>query len=485
MLTLPKSVLTIIIKQSVCQQMGVNTVNVVQSIKTQEKLGTRRLLSLTPQLRQSLAVLSMTPDELYEYLLQLAEKNPIISFEAIAGAQRRRYAGCCDRWGEARDLDTYPAPGAEDERGDIRLEVKMSALPEPMKRTVCGLLTELDDNGYLPGDTAAFLRSRGASEAQAREAIELLRSFCPPGAGAFSLEECLRLQIDGGDKVRRDAVRLLTGDLGKLAKGGLSAAAGAASLSVGEAAEAFSYIKTLDPKPMRSAPAGAVSYAVPDIVIRKGQDGFRVELNQITGSDIAFEPSVMALCDETEDGAAEYIAQKLSEARHLRRCVSEREKTLLNCTRRLIEAQRGFFCAGPSFIRPFSRKDLAATLGISGSTVCRVFKDAVIDTDFGVYPAAYFFPQPLGAEGDAVREDALTAIRLLVSQEEASAPLSDRELAQSLSERGVRLSRRGVAKYRERLGIPPSYLRRSDVYQESDRNSRQNKKERAAYEQDT
>jgi RNA polymerase sigma-54 factor len=83
-------------------------------------------------------------------------------------------------------------------------------------------------------------------------------------------------------------------------------------------------------------------------------------------------------------------------------------------------------------------------------------------THRGVFEFRYFFSSHVAAsDGTEMSSTAIRAkIRKLVAQEEPDKPFSDSRIADILSQEGVQVARRTVAKYREALGIPPSSERK-------------------------
>jgi RNA polymerase sigma-54 factor len=96
-----------------------------------------------------------------------------------------------------------------------------------------------------------------------------------------------------------------------------------------------------------------------------------------------------------------------------------------------------------------TRARVAAELGMHESTVSRATASKyVMLPDGKVIPFSNFFVANLSIK-DVIKE--------LIANEVT--PLTDQELADILTGKGIQVARRTVAKYREQLGILPSSLR--------------------------
>lgn len=155
---------------------------------------------------------------------------------------------------------------------------------------------------------------------------------------------------------------------------------------------------------------------------------------------------------ETKD----YVTTKVKQAEWVMQCVSQRNVTLMNVSKCIVDVQERFFTYGPGYLRPLKLADVAEMVGIHESTVSRAVKDKYLQCSWGIFPMNYFF---IGAISKAGNENAATAdtaknlLKEIITDENHEKPYSDRILSEKLAERGVKISRRTVAKYREAMGI--------------------------------
>lgn len=419
---------------------------------------------LSPRMMQSLKVLQMPSTELYEYLVKEIEGNPVIAFDSLDIAEKSRRGG-------KRETDTFdPAaiPGgvAEDNSPQLSLKLQLAMLkPDSGVELLCRqLIGMLDENGYLDrADLELHAMAGSFSRMELNEATRLLQSLEPAGVGAFSLRECILLQLERKELSGSDAWIIARDHLDLLAKNQLPQIARKSGIPLHRVVNAKALIRTLNPRPLVSEAASrTVEYVTPDMRIFKSGMGFSVELNQLSADNIVIDDTYSRIYNETDNETVrKYLEENLRKARWLRGSLRQRCETLMNCATALLKNQRSFFEYGPPALKPYSRRDMAEELLLSESTISRAFKNKFVECDWGMFAADYFFPKPSSDDqSDITRIDLEILIQEIIDSEDSSKPLSDEQVAEQLSERGVTISRRTVAKYRDELGIPPSSRRK-------------------------
>ena len=160
--------------------------------------------------------------------------------------------------------------------------------------------------------------------------------------------------------------------------------------------------------------------------------------------------------------ATNYIKDNLQQARWFIKSIENRNSTIVNVAHAIIERQLAFLQYGDEAMKPMILRDLAEQLGLHESTISRVTTRKYMHTPRGVYEFKYFFSSHVNT--DTGGECSATAIRAmikkLIAEEEPNKPLSDNKLTNLLKERGIKVARRTVAKYREALSIPSSHERK-------------------------
>lgn len=161
--------------------------------------------------------------------------------------------------------------------------------------------------------------------------------------------------------------------------------------------------------------------------------------------------------------AAQFLRQKIESAREFINAIQQREHTLLTTMQAIIDLQRPFFLEGDeSLLRPLILKDVAEVTGFDISTVSRATIGKYVQTNYGIFPLRYFFGDAITKNEDeevSVKE-LHRLIKELVDHEDKAAPFTDEQLVLALAERGFKVARRTVAKYRDQLHIPTARMRR-------------------------
>jgi RNA polymerase sigma-54 factor len=232
--------------------------------------------------------------------------------------------------------------------------------------------------------------------------------------------------------------------------------------------EMITEIRNLNPKPGLAFGSTTVQPIVPDVYVRPGPDGgFIVELNSDTLPKILVNQRYHAELSRSAkaDSAKTYLAEHLQSATWLMRALDQRAKTILKVAREIVKQQDGFFVHGVQHLRPLNLKTIADAISMHESTVSRVTANKYVATNRGIFELKYFFTSSIASSdgGDAHSAEAVRdRIRQLIDAESASAVLSDDTIVERLSEAGIDIARRTVAKYREAMRIPSSVQRRRD-----------------------
>jgi RNA polymerase sigma-54 factor len=372
---------------------------------------------------------------------------------------------------EARRQHRFDSLVAPTGLQDLLLEQFRQGAPadEAFRRLGEEIIGSIDAAGYLrthPADIAI------TCEAEMEEVLRVLRfvqQLDPPGVGARDLRECLLLQLER--QGRRDGFeyQLVSRHLEELGRNQIPRVARRLRVSPGRVYEALREIRRLAPYPGHriETPEAPSTFVVPEVTISRGDHGeWLVESNRESRPRLRLSPCYLRLLrdPDTTPEARSYIRQKLAESKLLLRALDSRESTIARISRVLLRLQPGFFASGPNSLQPLTLTRVATELGLHETTISRAIANKYVRTPHGLFPFKHFFSSGggLSEAGDRVSE-AMVKQKLLeiVRAEDASRPLSDSQIAQSLAAADIRLARRTVAKYREELNIPPSHLRRT------------------------
>jgi RNA polymerase sigma-54 factor len=223
---------------------------------------------------------------------------------------------------------------------------------------------------------------------------------------------------------------------------------------------AIALVRSCHPRPGSLISTAATEYIVPDVFVRRTEKGWAVELNPGTLPRVRVNDSYAGMLGR--GGSFSTLRAQLQEARWLLKSLEIRNDTLLKVARAIVERQTDFLSEGEESMRPMILKDIAQAIEMHESTISRVTSGKYLHTPRGVFELRYFFSSQVdGGDGQGTSSTAIRAkIRKLIREEDTARPLSDNRLAELLSEQGIPVARRTVAKYREALGIESSAERK-------------------------
>ncbi len=340
---------------------------------------------------------------------------------------------------------------------DIAAEVELAAM------AVIGLL---DDDGFFVGDCSEIASITGLDTETAEEGLRVVQQLDPPGVGARNVREALRIQADviGVATPLLDAI--IEAHLDDVASSHFKRIARALKADEDAVREAVESLKSLNPRPAGAYSSGqAPSYVVPDVTLRRFGDEWLIIPNNEAIPTLRINPAYRAMLragSSADDQTRRYLKDRVKQAEMFMRNVDRRRDTVSRIAEIVLEVQREFFEDGQGDLRPLRLEDVAAEIGVHLSTVSRGVTGKYMDTPYGLFELRHFFS---GGYRTATGVDVASTtvkrrIRDLVETEEPGKPLSDQRIADVLAEDGVDVARRTVAKYREELGIEPSWARK-------------------------
>ena len=203
---------------------------------------------------------------------------------------------------------------------------------------------------------------------------------------------------------------------------------------------------------------------MPDVIVEKVDDQYVVMGNDSIMPQLTISPFYQKILksDSTDEQLSAFIKNKIEKAYWLIRSIEQRRLTLYKVSQQIVDIQKPFLDFGIKKLKPLTLKEVASNVGVHESTVSRATANKYIQTPRGLFPLKFFFSSGLTGTGgaDYSSHSIKTYIRELVEAEDQNKPFSDQLLAEMLQGRGINISRRTVAKYREEISIPASYKRR-------------------------
>ncbi|HXI82618.1 MAG TPA: RNA polymerase factor sigma-54 [Verrucomicrobiae bacterium] len=344
-------------------------------------------------------------------------------------------------------------------------QLNFAALTEDRRKVAELIVGSINDDGYLLTPIEELAVSSGIPLDHLQEALELVQTFHPVGVGARNLKECLLIQLDRLGKSESIEAVLVNQHLDDLGRKRFPEIARAMNLSVEQIQQLANFISTLEPKPGRMFTTEQQQYVAADVVVQKIGDDYVVLLNdeQIPHLRISNTYKELMASDEKSNDAKDYIRDKIRAGKFLIKSIHQRQQTIYNIAKVIVERQREFLENGISCLKPLTMAQVAEVVGVHETTVSRAVANKYMQTPQGLFEMKYFFtPGFETAGGGAMSNTSVKEqISKLIEREDPLKPLSDQEIVAILKEQGIPIARRTVAKYRNELNILPSNLRKT------------------------
>ena len=459
---------------------------------TQEQ--TQKLM-MTPELRLAIKILQLSTVELVEYIEQELVENPILEVveetgegEGQADAEEQPSS---EREAEKFDIDwehyfddmdrTRSGAGEYSVQDNVRYESFVAQVPtlqdhllfqlslakvnEKEKSVGEFFIGNIDDNGYLHCSTDEAAIHCGVAFNDAARVLYTIQGFDPLGVAARDLKECLLIQYNQQGLQNELLRNIIEGYLGEIADGKIMKVAKKLGVSLKQIQTAVDQLKLFDPKPGRNfSPSDNTRYIVPDVVVERISGEYIILVNDVFGPRITINSVYRDLMKgrTTDQEGQKYLETKLNSAVWLLRSIEQRRETLYKVARSIVDFQREFLDKGVKFLKPMNLKHVAEELGIHESTVSRATANKFMQTPRGVLQMKFFFSSGVtNAQGESTSAEAVKKIMSeMVTAEDSEKPLSDQQIVELLKIRGIDISRRTVAKYRDEMGVLPSSRRR-------------------------
>ncbi|WNN44796.1 RNA polymerase factor sigma-54 [Winslowiella toletana] len=467
-------------------------------------------LAMTPQLQQAIRLLQLSTLELQQEIQLALESNPLLeqtdiheeidareyqenenealdTREALEQKDMPEELPLDATWDEIYtagtpsgtgtdyhddELPVYQGETTQSLQDYLMWQVELTPFTDTDRAIATSIVDAIDDMGYLTVPLADIHDSMGNDDLAMDEVeavLKRIQRFDPIGVGARDLRDCLLVQLSQYQAETpwlKEARLIVSEHLDLLANHDFRSLMRVTRLKEEVLKGAMLLIQSLDPRPGQSINTSEPEYVIPDVLVRKIGSRWAVELNAESVPRLKINQHYASLGGSTRnDSDNQFIRSNLQEAKWLIKSLESRNDTLLKVTRCIVEQQQAFFEQGEEFMRPMVLADIASAVDMHESTISRVTTQKYLHSPRGIFELKYFFSSHVNTEGGG--EASSTAIRALVkkliSAENPAKPLSDSKLTTMLSDQGIMVARRTVAKYRESLSIPPSNQRKQLV----------------------
>lgn len=344
-------------------------------------------------------------------------------------------------------------------------QAELSDVSPAEREALLYLIGSLDDNGYLTETVSNIALTTRLPLGVVQRAHGLLKRFDPPGIGTKDLQDCLATQLELRGRGDSLAVRILRDHFKLLVRRRVPDLKRKTGASTEDIQNAIEEIGTLEPAPGKRFSADSNTVIEPDVTVYKDEyDSWQVVLNNdyIPRLRISSEYKEMLAKGTLSKQEKEFILDRMRSGKFIINSIEQRQQTIERITRQILEDQSEFFEEGVSKLRPLTMNTIAQAVGVHETTVSRAIANKYIRTPHGVFAFKYFFtPGFTSGSGESVSNQTIKEqIAHLVSEENPAKPYSDQSIVNLLGDKGIKIARRTVAKYREELGILPTNLRR-------------------------
>jgi len=398
--------------------------------------------------------------------------NPFDEFDVASFFNQYLGTGGTETKGEHEEVErpSYEKflSSTQDLSDHLAWQLGASPVPDRQRQLAEAIIGNLDENGYLTATVEEIAQMENAQVPEVEEALALVQEFDPSGVGARSLSECLERQLavldPDSSPPTQLAIAIVREHLKLVQNNQFKEIAKAVGQPLEQVKLAVDVIKKLDPRPGLRYNKTEPRVVEPDVFFRKVGEEWQVFLNDDDMPQLRLSPTYRRLLarDAADRDVRNYVKERFTAAVQLLKNIEQRKHTILRVCQLILRRQRDFFEHGMDHLKPMMIKEVAEEVGVHPSTVSRAVANKYSHSPQGVYELRFFFSESVnGPQGAGVSLLTLKRrVKKMIEEEDATHPLTDEQIAKKLSEEGIEVTRRTVAKYREDLRIPSTHQRR-------------------------
>jgi len=461
-----------------------------------QSLSQQQNFKMSPQMLQSIKLMELPITELRERIEEELERNPALEliedksviplnetnvnrsdrydfFETTSDPGRRGQQASDEHQKFIEGALTRPETLQE----HLLRQLQLEPVENDLRMLAETLIQNLDDDGFHKEKPETLFTN--TNETIMKKAIKLVQNLDPAGCCASDYRESLTAQLTMSPNRNSSPIRFcaeenntseisliekILDNLELLDRGKYSSLAKMIDLDEEDTELICEYIKTFSPFPGRAFASSLEQgrYVVPDIKVVRDGDEFTINLNDEAFPVLGINSNFEKFSDSADKAAREFAKENIKEARLFIGHLSQRSQTLIRVANAILEFQRSFFINGPKYLAPLTLGDIAKELKIHETTVSRTANGKYMQTEWGIYEIRYFFTNSISGTGSGgsrfSKESVKEIIKEIINAENRL--LSDQDISELLSQKGIALARRTVAKYRNELDMGSSYNRR-------------------------
>lgn len=485
--------------------------NINQNLDIKNTLQTT--VFITPQMKQSLAILQMPIVELEQELSNILEENPILEVaedggsddfdslddfdnsensiednedtqdneknldnlvEKVTGDDWEEYIGyeklddiSYKSTNDENNFDLEQVIGAKESLYEhLMYQLNVNIVDKEERRIGEYIIGNLSEDGYFRIDEDTACDELNVDKELFEKVLDIIKTFTPSGIASSSLTECIITQIKdmGCEKVYIDLVEeLLSGYSAELAAFKYDDILKGMSIERDTFDYLLELIKKTDPRPGLNFSGSDTKFVTPDVFIVPNEENFDIIVNEKGIPNIRLNNYYIKMLQGSnlDSEAKSYIKDKVKNAVWVIESLQKRQKAIYKVVKAIAEFQGDFLQRGISMLKPLKLKDIAEATGLHESTVSRVTSGKYAMTKHGLIELKSFFSKSLESQdGDMSIGVIKQKIKELIDEEDKIVCLSDQRIVELMEEKGIKIARRTVAKYRDEMNIPTMSQRR-------------------------
>ena len=459
----------------------------MKEISPQLHLRMEQKLTMSPYLHQMMEILQLQVLDLEQRINEELQTNPLLEVDDSEDDREKQIDEEDDKYDElakifedSSDIGRYNYSARKNNDSKSSFIEGVLSRPESLQEHLIWQLrlnvlnerdfeigeritSNIDEKGYLKSSIEEIAAGMNMSTEEVEKVLKIIQTFEPYGVGARNLQECLLIQLRFSPDKEIWAEKIVNNYFDLLYKHKVKDVAYKLNVDIITVEKTISFIQTLDPNPGLTYYNKVTEYVTPDVHIEKtNNDDFAIIINDEWVPRLHIQRSYknMIRNKNVDKKVKKYLKEKVKYALLFIKSIEQRKTTLYRVSEAILKFQRQFFLEGTEYIAPLRLKDIADYVGVHESTISRVTSNKYIQTPFGIYKMKYFFSKKMKTEteGDISTRRIMNIVKELVENEVK--PLSDDEIRDILQKQGIIIARRTVSKYRKKMRILPSYLRK-------------------------
>lgn len=424
-------------------------------------------LNMTQNLAQAISILQLNSMELTSFIEEIATENPLLEIEtnfySPIDFMRAKRKGS-KKSGEKQSIEAFLPDKKQSLYEFLQMQTITYELTKDERTFLDFLIHNINENGYLEIELDAAAKMLNLPIEMGKRVLNIIHELEPAGIGARNLQECLLLQLERNNQLTIKYQYILTKYFHDFAEKRWKKIQKNTDISIKEIQHLYDIIQTLNPRPGLRYSNEKTEYVVPDIILEKEADGWHIQIVEDLFLDIKFNDEYYSeLIKEQDSKTISFAKDKYRQIQWLKNSIEQRKHTILKIMKAILKRQEAYFLEVNASLQPMTMAEIAEEIGVHESTVSRAVKNKYVKTPSGLYALRNLFTSQLTTkfgEKSLSSETVKKEIQAIIDQEDKTKPYSDNAIVTILKEKGIKISRRTITKYRESMNIPSSVKRK-------------------------